>query len=219
MNRAYLFLVILALPGIATAQGTSIPWRPTPPGLLETFLSSTPNTSIAKNFLGVLVGPAGEKATFTAIVAEDPTHPCIKVKGIEIEMEDAARQLKVYLDDDRSADGRLESLRLFVFSLNQLATKSANTSFAQPTEASEATASSSGAITTGAHNRAASNPEYCCPRYTAFNAGWYHKGEELGVRIDDGGKTRYGFILYFPNTRLSQVADFIEAGKDWLDLN
>jgi hypothetical protein len=218
-KRAFLFPALLVFPAIAIAQGTVIPWAPTPPGLIETFLSKTPNAIITKNVLGVLVGPAGRKATFAAIVADDPSHPGVKIKGIEIEMEDAARELKIYLDHDRSADARVESLREFAFNLNHLVTKSADTASRGQSKESEATKSSSGAETTGAFNRDAGNPEYCCPRYTAFNAGWYRRGEELGVRIDDGGKTRNGFIVYFPNSRLSQVVDFVDAGKEWLDSN
>ena len=216
---AFLFSAILVFSAIAIAQGTVMSWAPTPPGRIETFLSKTPNAIITKSVLGVLVGPAGRKATFAAIVADDPSRPGVKIKGIEIEMEDGARELKIYLDDDRSAHARVESLREFAFSLNRLATKSADTAFGEQTKESEAMKSSSEAETTGAHNRAAGNHEYCCPRYTAFNAGWYRRGEESGVRIDDGGKTRNGFIVYFPNSRLSQVVNFIEAAKDWLDLN
>jgi hypothetical protein len=214
-KQIFLFLILLVFPAMATAQGIPIPWAPTPPGLLEAFLSKTQNATVTRKAVGELVGPS-RKATFTAIVAKDPSNPGIRMKGIEIEMVDADRKLKIYLDDDRSADGHAESLRQFVFGLKELATKVANTHFAEITTEPEARRTS---VMAGAYNRAAGNPEYCCPRYTALDAGWYRQGEELGVRIDEAGKTRYGFTLYFPNAKLSQVADFLESGKDWLDSN
>lgn len=214
-SHSLLLFAALVLPSMTISQETASSWEPTPPGLLETFLSRTQNASINKKLLGVLGGPANPKATFTAIVAEDPSHPSVRVKGIEIEMEATTRKIKVYLDDDHSADSRDESLREFAFSLNRLAQEPSDTIF-ESTKRARATKSKM--VSTGAHNRAADNEEYCCPRYPAFNAGWYLRGDELGVRIDDAGKTRDG-ILYFPNVKLTRVADFIIAGKAWLDLN
>ncbi len=215
-SHSLLLFAALVLPSMAISQETTISWEPTPPGLIETFLSKTQNASINKKLLGVLGGSANPKATFTAIVAEDPSRPGVKLKGIEIEMEATARKVKVYVDDDHSADSRDESLREFAFSLNELAQAPSDRIF-ESTKGVRATKPGKMVVTTGAQNRAANNEEYCCPRYAAFNAG-YLRGDELGVRIDDAGKTRNG-ILYFPNEKLTRVADFIVAGKAWLDLN
>lgn len=141
------------------------------------------------------------------MVAEDPAHPGVAVKGIEIEMESITRNSKVYLDDDHSADSRDDNLREFAFALNRLAQEPVDKRFKS---------TNSRVVTTGAHNRAADNAEYCCPRYPAFNAGWYRRGDELGVHLDSAGKTP-GVTLDFPNEKLSTVVDFITAGKAWLD--
>jgi len=94
-RHSLLLLVALVLPFVAISQVTASSWEPTPSGLLETFLSRTQNASINRKLLGGLGAPANPKATFTAIFAEDPSHPGVRVKGIEIEMETTTRKIKV----------------------------------------------------------------------------------------------------------------------------
>lgn len=80
------------------------------PGRLESFLSATPNVSVAKKVTGTL--DSSGKATFTAMVATNPVSHA-QERGLEIRLEQGDVKAVVYLDQNclQSLHSSLEFFR------------------------------------------------------------------------------------------------------------
>jgi hypothetical protein len=106
--------------GRSAAQQTELFPEYNLPGLLDTFLKTTPNASLTTKALGKLAGfqdgllnaetrvtrKADVTATFTAVAASSPADPSLRAKGIEVRFEyldehgDKKPSQVVYLDED-----------------------------------------------------------------------------------------------------------------------
>jgi hypothetical protein len=187
------------------------PWIPTQ-GILESFLAKTKNAVVIKRPLGRLTGLNQTKAIFAAVVASDPLDTTVKVKGLEIQLEEGKRRVTVYLDDDRAEESGRDSLKEFQDELAHLADKGKLLEHWQ----NHNPMATEWATTAQALNRPAALPEYCCPRNTVFSAGWYRREEELGVTMDPDWPLG---SFYFPKVTLSEVVEIVQSGRAFLDGN
>jgi len=193
-----------------------------PPGLLATFLRAHPNAVRREEIVASIDSARDAKASFTAIVARDPLDGSKMAKGLLIRMEDGKTESLVYVDDDTGPDG--DSLKEFQERLGYLAGAGKDRELASLRRHAHAGGDGRFSATVSVQNRPGTQPEYCCPRYTVLNAGWYgeKQWEFEGVTMNAPGAVRApgsvkGHIYCFPEAKLDQVTQAIAQARRFLD--
>jgi hypothetical protein len=174
------------------------------PGVLETFLITTPNASLMRKLLGTLASPGGSEASFAAIVAENRISKK-KVKGLEVGLRAGGTRALAYIDVDALQDLE-QSLRSMLGDerfIRAHPDRYGPGNFRKPT-------------TTSAVNRSPTNGEL----YSALEIGFYLHEAGFGVYafVPPGG--RHGSAqIWLQNTDISQVLSLIANGRAFLAAN
>jgi len=174
------------------------------PGLLETFLITTPNALLTRKLLGTLTSPGGSEARFAAIVAENRTSKK-KVKGLEVGLRAGGTGASAYIDVDKLQDLE-QSLRSMLGDERFILAhpdRYGPGNFSKPT-------------TTSAVNRSPTNGEL----YSALEIGFYLHEAGFGVYafVPPGGRNGSAQI-WLQNTDISQVLSLIANGRAFLAAN
>jgi hypothetical protein len=172
-------------------------------GLLGAFLA-TSRDPVVKQPLGSLTGPNHAVVKFEALIVKDGVDHQKQSKGLKVELSESGKTITLYIDDVRSADSTAGSLQHFEQALRDLPKS--------PPKGFE--------TNLGGQSWAGTVPLRNPNGSMIFNAGIYRRGEESGVRLDgSAGPGRDVVVAYFPGVKLSAVAEFIAAGRAWLDSN
>ncbi len=137
-----------------------------------------------------------------AIVAWDPESPAVKVKGLEVRLKQGERRARAYLDDDRDEEFHRDSLKEFQDDLSRLAAE-------KDQAPGRRAGAEEGMISTAVCNRVC--PEQSAPRDSVLEAGWYKKGNQLGVFI-----ATQGDWYFFPDGDLARLIDMVGRGRELL---
>ena len=168
------------------------------PGVLETFITHTKNVRTQKDLLGSLTGPGIAEATLEAIVAWEPQSPAVKVKGLEVRLKTGRAEGKgVSRRRPRDEEFHRDSLKEFQDDLSRLAAE-------KDQAPGRRAGAEEGMISTAVCNRVC--PEQSAPRDSVLEAGWYKKGNQLGVLL-----ATQGDWYFFPDGDLARFGAWSQA--------
>ncbi|MGC1617646.1 MAG: hypothetical protein WA765_04075 [Candidatus Acidiferrum sp.] len=174
------------------------------PGVLETFLITTPNAVLTRKLLGTLTSPDGSEASLTAIVAENRISKK-KAKGLEVCLKGGGTKASAYIDEDALLD-LAQSLRSMVGDQRFILAhpdRYGPGDYRKPT-------------ITSAINRSPTNGEF----YSPLEIGFYLHEAGFGVyaSVPPGG--RHGSAqIWLQNTDISQVISLVASGRAFLAAN
>ncbi len=206
-------IIVIALAGLALATPSSAQYpsrslseREIRPAIythkesaIESFLAQRKDAFVTQNRLGILTGRNHTEATFTAIVASDPSDDAVRFKGLKIELHGARGNATEYLDCDRGRESGPDSLQEFERRLARLI--SYKQEMIEHWRSQPLPSSSRGSVI-GAPN---------------LNVGWYQHHEEIGVEIAVTDSSIGCF--YFPNADLQDLLEIVRAGCTFLKAN
>ena len=211
-NTGLLVLVAASMTSSPYLAAQSCPRVADEPGLLASFLRCNRGAATQRNFVGGLESPGGAKAILIAIVAWDPAKPAIKVSGVEVRLEEGTRKGTIYLDHDQDQESERDSLRDFQNDLARITDKDNAVQYWRIHDP----AAAEWVTTVGATNRSEllvpGGGHGYVPRDTVLSAGWYKRGDQVGLTIECRG-----WYYYFPNVSVTKLVDIIAAARDFLE--
>jgi hypothetical protein len=212
-------LLILMLPAGIKSYGQE-PARQ--PSTLKNFLLHTKNATVVGKEVGVFTGIGKDKATFTAIVAWDPHQPAVKVKGIEVHLQEGGREWAVYLDDDKEdathcnlVEFQEDLIRLA--RLKQKLTERCTAGYEASCNQPGLTAP--GCASTSVTNRSEPTQDGYYPRDSVMGAGFCGSGRAVLINCAIPRAGDPGIAVMLPGADLNDVVKAIAGGKAFLDAN